>query len=82
MGMSDKHTNYDPKNQRWRPATGVASAGPPFQNLQFKAKVSLFLPKTGPEPAENGQKKGISSYSTHAAKLHRAESPSSRGGGN
>ena len=59
MGVRDNHTKYEPKSQRWRPGTGVASAGPPFQNLQFRAKISLFfLPKTALEPIENGQMKG------------------------
>ena len=49
-----------------------------FKNLQFRAKISLFfffLPKTALEPAENGQS-GHSGYSTHTARLHRAEGPS------
>ena len=58
MHVRDNHTKYEPKTQRWRPGTGVASAGPPFQNLQFRAKHSLCLPKTRLEPAENSQMKG------------------------
>ena len=46
MGVRDNHTKYEPGAQRWRPGTGVASTRPPFQNLQFRAKISLFLPKT------------------------------------
>ena len=76
MGVRDKHTKYEPKSQRWRPGTGVASAGPPFQNLQFRAKSSLFLRKTALEPAENGQIKGNSGYSTRAPRLPRAKGPS------
>ena len=76
MGVRDNHTKYEPETQRWRPGTGVASAGPPFENVQFRAKISLFLPKTALEAAENGQKKGNSGYSTHAARLPRAEGPS------
>ena len=76
MGVRDNHTKYEPKTQRWRPGTGVASAGPPFQNLQFRAKISLFLPKTALELAENGRMKGNSGYSTHAARFPRAEGPS------
>ena len=49
MGVRDNHTKYEPGTQRWRPGTGVASAGRPFQNLQFGAKIRLFLPK----PPEN-----------------------------
>ena len=75
MGVRDNHTKYEPET-RWRPGTGVASIGPPFQNLQFRAKISLFLTKTALEPAEKGQKKGNSGYSTHAATLPRAEGPS------
>ena len=46
MGVRDNHTKYEPKTQRWRPGTGVASAGPLFQNLQFRAKISLFCPNS------------------------------------
>ena len=76
MGVRDNHTKYEPETQRWRPGTGVTSAGPPFQNLQFRAKISPFLLKTATEPVENGQMKGNSGYSTHAARLPRAEGPS------
>ena len=76
MGVRDNHTKYEPETQRWRPGTGVASGGPPFQNLQFRAKIRLFLPKTALEPDENGQMKGNSGYSTHAARYPRAEGPS------
>ena len=76
MGVRDNHTKYEPETQWWRPGTGVASAEPPFQNLQFRAKISLFLPKTTLELAENSQMKGNSGYSTHVAGLPRAEGPS------
>ena len=76
MGVRDNHTKYELDTQRWRPGTGVASAGPPFQNPQFRAKTSPFLPKTALELADNGQKKGNSGYSTHAARLPSAEGPS------
>ena len=76
MGVRDDHTKYEPETQRWRPGTGVASAGPPFQNLQFRAKISLFLPKPTLELAENSQMKGNSGYYTHAARLPCAEGPS------
>ena len=75
MVMRDNHTKYEPETQRWRLGTAIASAGPPFQNLQFRAKISLFLPETALEPAENGQMKGNSGYSTHAARLPRAKGP-------
>ena len=76
VGVRDNHTKYELETQRWRPGMGVASTGPPFQNLQFRAKISLFfLPETALEPAENGQMKGKSGYPTHAARLPRAEGP-------
>ena len=65
MGVRDNHKMYEPKTQRWRPGKGIASAGRQFQNLQFRAKISLLLPKTALEPAENGQMRGHSGYSTH-----------------
>ena len=68
MGVRDNHTKYEPHPQQWRPGMGVASAGPPFQNLQFWAKISLFWPKTALEPAENGQMKGTSGYSTQTTR--------------
>ena len=43
MGVRDNHKKYEPETQRWRPGTGAASTGPPFQNLQFRAKISLFF---------------------------------------
>ena len=49
MGVRDNQTKYEQETQRWRPGRGVASAGPPFQNLQFRAKISLSLPKTALE---------------------------------
>ena len=55
MGVRDNHTKYEPETQWWRPRTGVASA---FQNLQFRANISLLWPKTALEPAENGQNEG------------------------
>ena len=69
MGVRDNHTTYEPETQRWRPGTGVAGAGPPFQNLQFRAKIGLFWPKPALEIAESG-------YFTHAARLPRAKGPS------
>ena len=75
MGVRDNCTKYDPETQRWRLQTGVASGGPPFKNLQCRAKISLFLWKTALEPAKNGLIKGNSGYSTHAARLPRAEGP-------
>ena len=76
MGVRGNHTKYEPETQRWRSRTGVASARPPFDNLQFGAKISLFLPKTTLEPAEHSQMEVNSGYSTHAASLSCAKGPS------
>ena len=73
MDVRDNHTKYEPETQRWLPGTGVASAGPPFQNLQFRA---LFLPKSALDLAENGQMRRNSGYSKHATRLPCAEGPS------
>ena len=43
MGVRDNHTKYEPETQQWRPGTGVASGGPQFQKLQFRAKNSHFF---------------------------------------
>ena len=43
MGVRDNHTKYELETQQWRPGMGVASAAPPFQNLQFRAKISQEL---------------------------------------
>ena len=45
MGVRDNHTKYEPETQRWRPGTVVASGGPQFQKLQFRAKNSHFWAK-------------------------------------
>ena len=45
MGVRDNHTKYEPETQRWRPETAVASGGPQFQKLQFRAKTAIFGPK-------------------------------------
>ena len=58
MGVRDSHTNDEPETQRWRPGTSGAIASPLFQNLQFRAKISLFSPKNALEAAKNGQMKG------------------------
>ena len=76
MGVRDNHTKYEQETQPWRPGTGVASAGPPFQNPQFRAKISLILPKTTLGPAENSEMKGNSGCSSRAARLPCAEGPS------
>ena len=76
MGVRDNYTKYEPEPQRLGPGTGVAGAGPPFENLQFGAKISPFSPKSALEPAQNRQMKGNSGYSTHAARLRCAEGPS------
>ena len=48
MGVRDNHTKYEQETQQWRLGTGVASAGPPFQNLQFRAKISFFVAQNHP----------------------------------
>ena len=67
MGVRDNHTKYELEAQRWRPGTAVASGGPRFQKLQFRAKNSHFWTKTALEPIQNGQIKGKGGYTTRAA---------------
>ena len=43
MGVRENYTKYEPETQRWRQGMGVASAGPLLQNMQFRAKISLFF---------------------------------------
>ena len=76
MGVRDNHTKYEPETQPWQSGMGVTSAGSPFQNMQFRAKMGPFLPKTTLQPAETGQMKGNSGYCTHAARLPHAKGPS------
>ena len=66
MGVKNNDTKYEPKTQRWRPGIGVSSGGSPRQNLRFRAKNSLFLPKIALEPVENGETKGNGAYTPHA----------------
>ena len=47
-----------------------------FKICNLGPKSAPFLPETALEPAGNGQMKGNSGYSTHAAGLRRAEEPS------
>ena len=47
-----------------------------FKICNLVPKSAFFLPKSALEPAENGQMKGNSGYSTHAARLPCAEGPS------
>ena len=73
IGVRDNHTQYEPKTKHWRPGTAIASAGALIQNLQFSAKTGLcFNTKTALEPTKNGQMKGNSGFSTHAARLPSA----------
>ena len=67
MGVRDNHTKYEPETQRWWPGTGVASGGPQFQKLLFRAKSSHFWAKTALEPIQNGQTKGKCRYTPCAA---------------
>ena len=45
MDVRDNHTTFEPETQRWRPGMGVASGGPQFQKLQFRAKNGHFWTK-------------------------------------
>ena len=47
-----------------------------FKICNLGPKSAFFMPKTALEPDRNGQMKGNSGYSTHAAKLLCAEGPS------
>ena len=67
MGVRDNPTKYEPETQRWRPGTAVASGGPRFQKLQFRAKNSHFWAKKALEPIQNGQTKGNGGYTARAA---------------
>ena len=58
MGVRDNHTKYEPETQRWRPRTGVASGGPQFQKLQFRAKKSRFLGQNSPRTHSKQPNKG------------------------
>ena len=62
MGVRDGHTQYEPETERWRPGTGVASGGPQFQKLQFRAKSSHFWAGTALEPIQSSQTKGKGGY--------------------
>ena len=55
MGVKYIHTKFEPETQRWRPGTVVASGGPRFQKLQFRAKNGHFWAKTALEHIQNGQ---------------------------
>ena len=67
MGARDNHTKFEQETQWWRPGTVVASGGPRFQKLQFRAKNSHFWAKTALEPIQNGQTKGKGGYTLCAA---------------
>ena len=67
MGVKHNHTKFEPETQRWRPRTGVASGGPHFQKLQFRAKNSHFWAKTALEHIQNGQTKRKCGYTPCAA---------------
>ena len=67
MGVRDNDTKYEPETQRWRPGTGVASGGPQFQKLHFRAENSHFWAKTALESIQNGQTKGKCGYTPCAA---------------
>jgi len=67
MGVKYNHTKFEQESQQCRPGTAVASGGPQFQKLQFRAKNSHFWAKTALEPIQNGQTKRNGGYTTRAA---------------
>ena len=67
MGVKYKHTRFEQETQRWRPATGFASGGPQFQNLQLRAKNSHFWAKKALEHIHKGKMKGNGGYPSPAA---------------
>ena len=75
MGMSDNHTKSQKRNgggREW--ASQVPDLNFEIYDLGPKQP---FLLKTAIERAANGQMKGNSGNYTHAARLPRAEGPSS-----
>ena len=75
MGVKYNHAKYEPKTKRWRPGRAVASGGPRFQKLQFRAKSSHFWAKTGRESSQNGQAKGDGGYTPGAIDFPVSTSP-------
>ena len=67
MGVRDNHTKFEQETHRWRLGKVVASGGPRFQKLQFRAKNSHFWDKTALEPIQNGKTKGKGWYTLCAA---------------
>ena len=67
MGVKYKHTTFEQETQRWRPGTVVASGGPRFPKLQFRAKNSHFWAKIALEPIQHGPTKGNGGYTLCAA---------------
>ena len=76
MGVRDNHTKYEPKTQRGGRERVSQVPDLHFKICNIEPKSAFFLPKTALEHAENGQMKGNSGYSTHEARLPRAEGPS------
>ena len=71
MGVKYNHTTFERETRQWRLGTGVASGGPHFQNLQFRAKNSHFWAKKALEHIQNGQTKGNGGYTPRTARLPR-----------
>ena len=67
MDVKYNHTKIEKETQRWRPGTVVASGGPQFQKLQFRAKNSHFWAKKALEHIQNGHTKGNGGYTSRAA---------------
>ena len=69
-------TNGSKTGQKRERASQVPNLHFKICNIAKFSKISLFWPKTALQPAENGQMKGNSGYSTHAATLPRPKGPS------
>ena len=67
LGVKYDDAKFEQETQRWRPGTGVASGGPHFPKLQFRAKNNHFWTKAALEPIQNGQAKGNGGYTARTA---------------
>ena len=47
MGVKYNHTKFEQEVQWWRPGTGFASGGPPFQNLSKDGQKMPFFGRFG-----------------------------------
>ena len=67
IAVKYNHTKFERETRRWPPATGFASGGPQFHELQFRDKNSHFWAKKTLEHIQNGRTKGNGGYTTRAA---------------